>query len=59
MDPALRRAWTAVVTAEDYEAHMAAIGQAQAAAGGWRRPPAAGSAGSRLPRSPLTRAAGP
>jgi hypothetical protein len=32
MDSALRRAWTEVVTAEDYEAHMAAIGQAQAAA---------------------------
>jgi SAM-dependent methyltransferase len=32
MDSALRRAWTEVVTAEDYEIHMAAIGQAQAAA---------------------------
>jgi len=32
MDPALRRAWTEIVTAEDYEQHMAAIGQAQAAA---------------------------
>ena len=32
MDPALRRAWTGIVTAEDYESHMAAIGQAQAAA---------------------------
>jgi len=32
MDPALRRAWTEIVTAEDYEEHMAAIGQAQAAA---------------------------
>jgi len=32
MDPALRRAWTQIVTAEDYEADMAAIGQAQAAA---------------------------
>jgi hypothetical protein len=32
MDPALRRAWTEIVTAEDYELHMAAIGQAQAAA---------------------------
>ena len=29
---ALRRAWTEIVTAEDYEKHMAAIGQAQAAA---------------------------
>jgi hypothetical protein len=33
MDPALRRAWTEIVTADDYEQHMAAIGQAQAAAG--------------------------
>src|SRR6185503_8361208 len=32
MDPALRRAWTEVISADDYEAHMAAIGQAQAAA---------------------------
>lgn len=32
MDPALRRAWTEIVTAEDYEEHMRAIGQAQAAA---------------------------
>jgi hypothetical protein len=32
MDPELRRAWTEIVTAEDYEEHMAAIGQAQAAA---------------------------
>ena len=32
MDPGLRRAWTEIVTADDYEAHMAAIGQAQAAA---------------------------
>jgi hypothetical protein len=32
MDAALRRAWTAIVTAADYEQHMAAIGQAQAAA---------------------------
>jgi hypothetical protein len=32
MDPELRRAWTEIVTAEDYEAHMASIGQAQAAA---------------------------
>ncbi|HKE21904.1 MAG TPA: hypothetical protein VKB88_05900 [Bryobacteraceae bacterium] len=32
MDLTLRRAWTEVVTAEDYEQHMAAIGQAQAAA---------------------------
>lgn len=32
MDPGLRRAWSEIVTAEDYEAHMAAIGQAQAAA---------------------------
>lgn len=32
MDPELRRAWTYIVTAEDYEEHMAAIGQAQAAA---------------------------
>lgn len=32
MDSALRRAWTGIVTAADYERHMAAIGQAQAAA---------------------------
>jgi hypothetical protein len=32
MDPELRRAWTEIVTADDYEEHMAAIGQAQAAA---------------------------
>jgi hypothetical protein len=32
MDPALRRAWTEIVTADDYERHMAAIGQAQAGA---------------------------
>jgi hypothetical protein len=32
MDSGLRRAWTQIVTAEDYEEHMAAIGQAQAAA---------------------------
>jgi hypothetical protein len=32
MDPAMRRAWTEIVTADDYDLHMAAIGQAQAAA---------------------------
>jgi len=32
MDPELRRAWTEIVTPEDYERHMATIGQAQAAA---------------------------
>ncbi len=32
MDPELRRAWTEIVTAEDYDEHMASIGQAQAAA---------------------------
>lgn len=32
MDSNLRLAWTQIVTAEDYEEHMAAIGQAQAAA---------------------------
>jgi hypothetical protein len=32
MDLGLRRAWSEIVTAEDYEAHMAGIGQAQAAA---------------------------
>jgi hypothetical protein len=32
MDGALRRAWTEIVTPEDYEEHMARIGQAQAAA---------------------------
>jgi hypothetical protein len=30
MDPELRRAWTEIITAEDYEEHMASIGQAQA-----------------------------
>jgi len=32
MDDALRKAWTEIVTPDDYEQHMAAIGQAQAAA---------------------------
>src|ERR1700730_1437534 len=32
MDPELRRAWTEIVTAEDYEEKMGSIGQAQAAA---------------------------
>jgi hypothetical protein len=32
MDEALRRAWTEIVTPDDYEEHMARIGQAQAAA---------------------------
>ena len=32
MDPALRRAWTEVVSSEDYERHMANVGQAQAGA---------------------------
>jgi hypothetical protein len=32
MDDALRRAWTRIVTPEDYEEHMARIGQAQAGA---------------------------
>lgn len=32
MDPGLQLAWTQIVTVEDYDAHMAAIGQAQAAA---------------------------
>jgi hypothetical protein len=32
MDPELRRAWTEIVSAEDYEEHMVSIGQAQAAA---------------------------
>ncbi|MCD6029871.1 MAG: hypothetical protein K0S78_2045 [Thermomicrobiales bacterium] len=32
MDPELRRAWTEIVPAEDYEEHMRVIGQAQAAA---------------------------
>jgi hypothetical protein len=32
MDSAFRHAWTQIVTAEDYEEHMAAIGQAQAGA---------------------------
>ena len=30
MDSGLRRAWTQIVTADDYEEHIAAIGQAQA-----------------------------
>ena len=32
MDPSLRRAWTQIVTGEDYDEHMAKIGQAQASA---------------------------
>jgi hypothetical protein len=32
MDSGLQLAWTQIITADDYEAHMAAIGQAQAAA---------------------------
>jgi SAM-dependent methyltransferase len=32
MTESLRRAWTEIVTAEDYDQHMAAIGQAQAGA---------------------------
>jgi len=32
MDSGLQLAWTQIITAEDYEAHMAAIGQAQDAA---------------------------
>lgn len=32
MDPSLRRAWTQIVTGEDYDEHMARIGQAQAGA---------------------------
>lgn len=32
MDEELRRAWSEIVVADDYEQHMAAIGQAQAAA---------------------------
>ena len=32
MDPELRCAWTQIVTADDYEEHMASVGQAQAAA---------------------------
>jgi hypothetical protein len=32
MDPGLRRAWTQIVTGEDYDEHMARIGQAQAGA---------------------------
>lgn len=50
MDPGLRRAWTEIVTAGDYEAHMAAIGQAQAAAELTRRLIEAArlSAGSRI-----------
>ncbi len=33
MNSELRRAWTEIINAEDYERHMTAIGQAQAAAG--------------------------
>jgi SAM-dependent methyltransferase len=32
MDPGLRRAWTEIITAGDYDGHMASIGQALAAA---------------------------
>jgi hypothetical protein len=32
MDPGLRYAWTQIVTGEDYDEHMAGIGQAQASA---------------------------
>jgi hypothetical protein len=32
MDAGLRRAWTEIVTADDYESHMLAVGQARAAA---------------------------
>jgi SAM-dependent methyltransferase len=32
MDPRLRQAWTEIVTADDYDEHMASIGQAQASA---------------------------
>jgi hypothetical protein len=32
MDAGLRRAWTEIVTPDDYDNHMAAVGQAQAAA---------------------------
>lgn len=32
MDSNLHRAWTQIITADDYDEHMAAIGQAQAAA---------------------------
>ena len=32
MDPGLRRAWTQIVASEDYDEHMARIGQAQAGA---------------------------
>ena len=32
MDPSLRRAWTEIITGEDYDQHLAAIGQAQAGA---------------------------
>jgi 2-polyprenyl-3-methyl-5-hydroxy-6-metoxy-1,4-benzoquinol methylase len=49
MDPALRTAWVSQIKAEDYEAHMAAVGQAQANAALVRdyflaRPPARGAA---------------
>jgi len=33
MNPALRQAWSAVIQADDYDRHMAAVGQAEANAG--------------------------
>jgi len=50
MDPALRIAWTQIVTAGDYERHMAAVGQAQAAAEltRWLIESASPPAGSRI-----------
>ncbi len=33
MDERLREAWTTIIQAEDYDAHMCAVGQAQANAG--------------------------
>ena len=50
MDPGLRRAWTEIVTTDDYDGHMASIGQAQAAAEltGWIIQAARLPAGARI-----------
>ena len=58
MDAELRRAWTEIVLADDYEEHMAAIGQAQAAAEltRWLIGSAAPAPGSRQAGSKASRA---
>jgi hypothetical protein len=50
MDNGLRRAWTEIVTADDYDAHMLAVGQARAAAEltRWLIDSAAPAPGSRI-----------